>query len=43
MNDKKFDSFVNQMRVDQLIRMFDLLPDVLFWIKDNSHNFIHAN
>ena len=43
MNDKKFDSFVNQMGVEQLIRMFDLLPDVLFWIKDNSHNFIHAN
>ncbi|MBA6264225.1 AraC family transcriptional regulator [Colwellia sp. Bg11-12] len=31
------------MGVKQLIRMFDLLPDVLFWIKDNSHNFIHAN
>jgi PAS domain S-box-containing protein len=43
MNDKNFDSFVNQMGVEQLIRMFDLLPDVLFWIKDNSHNFIHAN
>lgn len=43
MNDKNFDSFVNQMGVEQLIRMFDLLPDVLFWIKDKSHNFIHAN
>lgn len=43
MNDKNFNSFVNQMGVEQLIRMFDLLPDVLFWIKDSSHNFIHAN
>lgn len=31
------------MGVEQLIQMFDLLPDVLFWIKDNDHNFIHAN
>ncbi|MEC4725480.1 AraC family transcriptional regulator [Shewanella sp. D64] len=23
--------------------MFDLLPGVLFWIKDKNHNFIHAN
>ncbi len=43
MNDRNFDSFVNQMGVEQLIRMFDLLPDVLFWIKDSSHKFIHAN
>jgi len=43
MSEKKFSSFVNQMGVEQLIQMFDLLPDVLFWIKDNEHNFIHAN
>lgn len=43
MNDKNFNNFINQMGVEQLICMFDLLPDVLFWIKDSSHNFIHAN
>jgi AraC-like DNA-binding protein len=43
MNIKKFDNFVNQMGVEQLIRMFDLLPDVLFWLKDSDHYFIHAN
>lgn len=31
------------MGVAQLISMFDLLPDVLFWIKDSEHNFMHAN
>ncbi len=43
MSDKKFSSFVNQMGIEQLIKMFDLLPDVLFWVKDSHHNFIHAN
>ncbi len=43
MTEKKFNSFVTQMGVEQLINMFDLLPDVLFWIKDSEHNFIHAN
>lgn len=43
MSEKNFSSFVNQMGVKQLINMFDLLPDVLFWIKDSQHNFIHAN
>jgi len=43
MSEKIFSSFVNQVGVEQLIQMFDLLPDVLFWIKDNEHNFIHAN
>ena len=43
MTDKKFDSFVEQMGITQLISMFDLLPGVLFWIKDKNHIFIHAN
>jgi len=43
MIEKKIDSFVEKMGVTQLISMFDLLPGVLFWIKDNKHNFIHAN
>jgi len=43
MKEKEFSNFVSQMGVKQLINMFDLLPDVLFWIKDKNHNFIHAN
>jgi len=27
----------------QLLAMYDLLPDVLFWLKDHSGLFVHAN
>jgi len=37
------DNFMQQMGTKQLISMFDLLPGVLFWVKDIEHNFIHAN
>jgi len=37
------EQFFHQMGIKQLISMFDLLPGVLFWIKDSQHNFIHAN
>ncbi len=43
MSRKEFNNFIHQMGVEQLIEMFDLLPDALFWIKDNEHRFIHAN
>ena len=43
MNDKNVSTFIEKMGGDQLITMFDLLPGVLFWIKDKHHNFIHAN
>jgi len=43
MSERKLSSFVNQMGVEQLIEMFDLLPDVLFWVKDSNHDFIYAN
>ncbi|MDG1751488.1 MAG: AraC family transcriptional regulator [Thalassotalea sp.] len=43
MNDKQVSKFIEQMGGEQLITMFDLLPGVLFWIKDKNHNFIHAN
>lgn len=43
MNDKQVTEFIEQMGGEQLITMFDLLPGVLFWIKDINHNFIHAN
>lgn len=35
--------FLQQMGIKQLIEMFDLLPGVLFWIKDKEHRFVHAN
>jgi len=35
--------FLQQMNVKQIIDMFDLLPGVLFWVKDKQHKFIHAN
>jgi AraC-like DNA-binding protein len=43
MGDKEVSTFIQQMGGEQLITMFDLLPGVLFWIKDKNHNFIHAN
>lgn len=43
MNTHKNKDFLKQIEIEQLIDMFDLLPGVLFWIKDKNHNFIHAN
>jgi AraC-like DNA-binding protein len=43
MNDEEVASFISQIAVEQLITMFDLLPGVLFWIKNKDHHFIHAN
>ena len=43
MNEQEVSTFIEQMGGEQLITMFDLLPGVLFWIKDINHNFIHAN
>ena len=35
--------FLNQIEIEKVINMFDLLPGVLFWIKDINHVFLHAN
>lgn len=35
--------FLQQVGVKQLVEMFDLLPGVLFWIKDHKHRFVYAN
>jgi AraC-like DNA-binding protein len=37
------DRFVNQFSVKQIIEMFDLMPDVLFWVKDEKNCFVYAN
>jgi len=42
-NEQKQQAFLEQMGIKQLIGMFDLLPGVLFWIKDSNHVFVHAN
>jgi PAS domain S-box-containing protein len=37
------DKFINQFSVKQIIEMFDLMPDVLFWVKDEKGRFVYAN
>ena len=37
------DKFINQFSVKQIIGMFDLMPDVLFWVKDERNCFVYAN
>lgn len=37
------DSFIEQFCVYQLITVLDLIPDILFWIKDKSGQFKYAN
>ncbi|OKY26146.1 MULTISPECIES: helix-turn-helix transcriptional regulator [Thalassotalea] len=36
-------TLLEQIETLQLIKMFDLLPDTLFWIKNEKHQFIYAN
>lgn len=35
--------FLEPISVKQLIQVFDLLPDILFWIKDERSRIVHAN
>ena len=37
------DKFINQFSVKQIIEMFDLMSDVLFWVKDERNCFVYAN
>ena len=34
---------LNMIGIQQIIKMFDLLPNTLFWIKDTESRIIHAN
>ncbi|MCJ8270680.1 MAG: AraC family transcriptional regulator [Psychrosphaera sp.] len=34
---------IEQVGVQQIITMFDLLPDTLFWIKDANSRMVHVN
>ncbi len=37
------EKFINQFSVKQIIEMFDLMPDVIFWVKDEKGCFVYAN
>lgn len=41
--DKLASTFLSNVSVKQLIGMFELVPDVIFWIKDNDSRVVHAN
>jgi PAS domain S-box-containing protein len=42
-NDIHIDHFVNSFGVKQVIEMFDLMNDTLFWVKDIDGRFVYAN
>lgn len=42
-NDVPHTQLLEQVGVQQIIKMFDLLPNILFWIKDAQSRIIHAN
>jgi PAS domain S-box-containing protein len=37
------DKFINQFGIKQIIGMFDLMPDMIFWVKDEKGRFVYAN
>ena len=43
MKTEKSLTLLKQLSAFQLIELYDLLPDILFWIKDLNSQFIYAN
>ncbi|MDP5210767.1 helix-turn-helix domain-containing protein [Microbulbifer sp. 2205BS26-8] len=39
----KYESIIAQITTQQIIAMFDLLSDLIFWIKDDTGRVIHCN
>ncbi len=39
----KSTEFIDNTVIRQLIESFDLLPDILFWVKDSQSRILHAN
>jgi len=37
------DSLLNKVSVKQVLAMFDMLPDIIFWIKDIESRVVYAN
>lgn len=42
-NNNVSSDFLEDVGISQIIAMFDLLPDVLFWIKDSESRIAHVN
>lgn len=36
-------NIIQQLSVKQVLNIFEILPDIIFWIKDNNSRFIYAN
>jgi PAS domain S-box-containing protein len=39
----KPDALLNKVSVQQVLTMFDMLPDIIFWIKDAKSRVVYAN
>ncbi len=39
----KPDVLLNKVSVQQVLTMFDMLPDIIFWIKDSQSRVVYAN
>ncbi len=37
------DALLNKVSVQQVLTMFDMLPDIIFWIKDTQSRVVYAN
>jgi len=37
------ESLLNRVGVQQILSMFDMLPDIIFWIKDTDSKVVYAN
>ena len=42
-NDVYIDELIAQFGVKQIIQMFELMPDILFWVKNKQGKFVYAN
>ncbi|WP_111977853.1 AraC family transcriptional regulator [Algibacillus agarilyticus] len=40
---KESNAFLQTMGMQQIVDMFDLLPDALFWVKNTDNQFVYAN
>lgn len=36
-------NIVQQLSVQQVLKIFEILPDIIFWIKDEKSRFVYAN
>ena len=43
MTDEHVDKLIERFAIKQVIEMFDLISDLLFWVKDENCHFLYAN